>query len=203
MIRRVSLFGEASGIFCEFENVGSHYSFEDELALVNELGNFVSGNDVEVVQVGRFGKTVVVKDKIKRIKQLIKEGSTHPDIDRVVEEIFQKAGVRDKDTTGEIKSIYNWLKRKIRYKKDPVGQERFAHAYRYFVKDPKRRVKSGDCDDFVILGGAMLQAAGHPVRLVLWRKPHGDWQHIFLVAWSSKDKRWLVVDPSEKNKPFG
>ena len=62
---------------------------------------------------------------------------------------------------GEIKALFEWVQRNIRYTKDPFRVE-VLHSPRRMLE-----LRAGDCDDMAILLGAMLLSVGHPVRLVV------------------------------------
>ena len=70
-------------------------------------------------------------------------------------------GVRPKDYLGEIKALFEWVQRNIRYTRDPHRVE-LLHSARRLLE-----LRAGDCDDMTILLGSMLQSIGHPVRIVV------------------------------------
>ncbi|MFQ5631359.1 MAG: transglutaminase domain-containing protein, partial [bacterium] len=64
-------------------------------------------------------------------------------------------------------------------------------------------LRAGDCDDMTILLGSMLEATGHPVRLVLVGsnpKKKNLYSHIYLET--QYKKRWIALDPTMR-KPLG
>ena len=69
--------------------------------------------------------------------------------------------VKPKDYLAEIKALFEWVQQHIRYTKDTFQVEVLHSAKRML------ELRAGDCDDMAILLGAMLEAIGHPVRLVL------------------------------------
>lgn len=66
-----------------------------------------------------------------------------------------------KDYVGEIKALFEWVQRNVRYTRDPCRVE-VLHLPRRMLA-----LRAGDCDDMSILLGAMLEAIGHSVRVVL------------------------------------
>ena len=76
-------------------------------------------------------------------------------------DILLDRGIRPKDYLGEVRALFEWVQRNVRYTKDPFHVE-LLHAPRRMLE-----LRAGDCDDMSIVLGAMLEAVGHPVRLVL------------------------------------
>lgn len=112
-------------------------------------------------------------------------------------DIFRIAGVEAKDRFGEIRSLFEWVRRNIRYTRD-IYQVELLHTPRRLLE-----LRAGDCDDMTILLGAMLVATGHPVRLVLAgfrrNRPH-SYSHIYLEA--RLGANWIALDPT-MDKPLG
>lgn len=71
-------------------------------------------------------------------------------------------------------AIYDWMKYNIIYTRDPYMVERLQSP------DVTLRVKSGDCDDMAILGAALLESLGIPVRFHLTGNAPGQYSHIFI-----------------------
>src|SRR3954463_13870624 len=131
------------------------------------------------------------------IGRMIRDGSKDFLVRQKAIQIFRIAGVAPKDRFGEIRSLFEWVRRNIRYTRD-IFQVETLHTARRMLE-----LRAGDCDDMTILLGAMLVATGHPVRMVLAGfkpdKPHA-YSHIYpevLVA-----GRWLPVDPTV-SRPIG
>lgn len=167
---------------------------------LSEYGEVEHFSANEVILSSADGKIIQVRDKIKYIKNLIIEGSHHPDVVQLAREIVHN--VPDKDHRGEIKAVWSWMRKNFRYVRDPLGQEVIIPAPKQ-VEHYREGKLRGDCDEFTVFAGAILQAIGHPVRIVLWRKPSGSWQHIFIIAYAGNKKKWFAVDATEKTKPFG
>lgn len=92
---------------------------------------------------------------------LIRAGAKDFDVRQEAIDVLLRKGVRPKDYLGEIKAIFEWVQHSVRYTKDPFRVE-VLHSARRMLE-----LRAGDCDDMAILLGAMLEAVGHPVRLVL------------------------------------
>src|SRR5918999_5093241 len=98
---------------------------------------------------------------VEHIKALIQEGARDFYVRQRAIDILLERRVKPKDYLGEIKALFEWVQRNVRYTKDPFRVE-VLHSARRMLE-----LRAGDCDDMSILLGAMLEAIGHPVRLVL------------------------------------
>ena len=131
------------------------------------------------------------------IGELIHEGSKDFYVRQKAIEIFRAYNVRAKDRFGEVYSLFDWVRRNIRYTRD-IFQVELLHTARRMIE-----LKAGDCDDMTILLGAMLKSTGHPVRLALVgfqpAKPH-IYTHIYPEV--NVGSRWLALDAT-MNKPMG
>jgi hypothetical protein len=101
------------------------------------------------------------KRTVEHIKALIRAGAKDFYVRQRAIDILLEKGVKPKDYPGEIKALFEWVQRNVRYTKDPFRVE-VLHSARRMLE-----LRAGDCDDMAILLGAMLEAIGHPVRLVL------------------------------------
>ena len=123
------------------------------------------------------------------IARLIREGARDFFVRQAAIDVLFASRVRPKDYIGEITALFEWVRRHLRYTRDPFRIE-VLHSARRLLE-----LRAGDCDDHVILLGAMLKSVGHPVRLVLTgpdaRRP-GLFSHIYLESWSRG--RWIPLD---------
>ncbi len=126
---------------------------------------------------------------VAHIIKLIKQGAKDFYVRQSGIAILRRRGVRPKDYLGEIKALFEWVQQNVRYTKDPFRVE-VLHSARRMLE-----LRAGDCDDMAILLGAMLEAIGHPVRLVLSGpdplRPR-LFTHIFLEVFHKG--RWIPLD---------
>jgi transglutaminase-like putative cysteine protease len=131
------------------------------------------------------------------IGQMIRDGAKDFLVRQKAIEIFRIAGVRPKDRFGEIRSLFEWVRRNIRYTRD-IFRVELLHTARRMLE-----LRAGDCDDMTILLGAMLMSTGHPVRLILAgfrkQKPH-SYSHIYLEA--NLGGNWIALDATME-RPMG
>ena len=131
------------------------------------------------------------KRTVEHIKALIRAGAKDFYVRQKAIDILLGRGVKPKDYSGEIKALFEWVQQNVRYTKDPFRVE-VLHSARRMLE-----LRAGDCDDMTILLGAMLEAIGHPVRLVLAGpdplRPR-LFTHIYLEAYDKG--RWIPLDPT-------
>jgi hypothetical protein len=114
-------------------------------------------------------------------------------------QILNEAGVKGHDEIGELKAITKWVQNNAVYRKDPFGVEFFFTARRQ-IRDIEKGIHSGDCDDFVILGGALLGSLGYPVgALIVDSNNDGTFNHVMLVTKTFSPTRqfkndWIPIE---------
>jgi len=137
------------------------------------------------------------KQTLIHIQALIREGAKDFYVRQKAIDILMEKQVKPKDYLAEMKALFEWVQQHIRYTKDTFQVEVLHSAKRLL------ELRAGDCDDMTILLGAMLEAIGHPVRLVL-SGPNPLRQdlftHIYLEVFH-KD-RWIPLDATMPN-PMG
>ena len=121
--------------------------------------------------------------------RLIADGAKDFRVRRAAIDELIRRGVRPKDYPGEIEALFEWVQRHVRYTRDTVRVE-VLHSARRMLE-----LRAGDCDDFSILLGALLESVGHPVRLVLTgpdpRRPR-LFSHVYVEAFCRD--RWIALD---------
>ena len=76
----------------------------------------------------------------------------------------------------------------------------FFFTARRQIKDIEKGMHSGDCDDFVILGGALLGSLGYPVgALIVDSNNDGTFNHVMLVTKTFSPTRqfnndWIPIE---------
>ena len=126
---------------------------------------------------------------IEHISDLIKQGAKDFHVRQSAIDILLQRAVKPKDYLGEIKALFEWVQQNIRYTKDTFRVEVLHSAKRML------ELRAGDCDDMTILLGAMLEAIGHPVRLVLSGPDplrQDLFSHIYLEVFHKG--RWIPLD---------
>jgi hypothetical protein len=98
---------------------------------------------------------------VEHVQALIRAGAKDFYVRQKAIDILLEKQVKPKDYLAEMKALFEWVQQHIRYTKDTFQVEVLHSAKRML------ELRAGDCDDMAILLGAMLEAIGHPVRLVL------------------------------------
>jgi transglutaminase-like putative cysteine protease len=126
---------------------------------------------------------------VEHVQTLIRAGAKDFSVRQKAIDILLEKQVKPKDYLGEIKALFEWVQRHIRYTKDTFHVE-VLHSARRMLE-----LRAGDCDDMTILLGSMLVATGHPVRLILAgfrpNKPHA-YSHIYPEV--NVRGRWIAID---------
>jgi len=126
---------------------------------------------------------------VEQVCELIKTGAKDFTVRQSAIDILLQRAVKPKDYLAEIKALFEWVQQNIRYTKDTFRVEVLHSAKRML------QLRAGDCDDMTILLGSMLEAIGHPIRLVLSganpARPD-QFSHIYLEV-LYRDQ-WLALD---------
>jgi hypothetical protein len=137
---------------------------------------------------------------ISKLRELVHQGMTDQFINRQAMAIVRAAGVREFDFLGEIRAIYEWTRRNIRFFKDIDGVETLRTAREIIT------VGGGDCDDInATLMPALLGTIGHTVRLVtISSDPQAPeaFSHVYCQV-QLPDGRWLDLDAARRDPAFG
>jgi hypothetical protein len=126
---------------------------------------------------------------VEHVQALIRAGAKDFYVRQKAIDIMLEKQVKPKDYLAEIKALFEWVQQHIRYTKDTFRVEVLHSAKRML------ELRAGDCDDMAILLGAMLEAIGHPVRLVLSGPDplrQDLFTHIYLEAFHKG--RWIPLD---------
>ncbi|MBU89788.1 MAG: hypothetical protein CMA57_05290 [Euryarchaeota archaeon] len=122
------------------------------------------------------------KSVVKYLKELIEDGLRDEYVRRKAVSIVDRAGVKGHDELGEIKAIVQWVQNNVVYRKDPVDVEYFMTARR-ILKDVEQGRSAADCDDFVIVAGALLGSIGYPTgALIVDSNADGVFNHVMLIT---------------------
>jgi len=142
-----------------------------------------------------------LEDTLAFVERSIKQGYTHPMVLRLTNSILRD--LPDRETLApnqqdlvEIAELHDWVLRNIRYSTDPYMEET--------VRDPEAVLLTGqgDCDDLVVLLGALLLASGKRIELWLAGDETMGPQHIYLVAYTIGGQP-VAVDATLKQQGVG
>lgn len=103
------------------------------------------------------------------------------------------AHLRPKDHAGEILEVFDFVHDRIRYVWDTNGVEHVHTADQVLAQ------AAGDCDDKVILLGALLESIGHPTKTYAMGFRRGELTHVILLVCYKGE--WVALDATEDEGP--
>jgi antitoxin (DNA-binding transcriptional repressor) of toxin-antitoxin stability system len=139
-------------------------------------------------------ENVLTSSTIQRMYQLVGQAVTDPKFQELVYQITQ--AVPGKDYSGEVRSIFNWVKSNIKYTRDPYGVE--------LVQDVWSTINRAraDCDDFSILIAAMGEVMGNPSRFVtVSTRPDKEPCHVYPEL--NTRGKWTALDVTVAGSSVG
>lgn len=106
------------------------------------------------------------------------------------------------DREGEIEAIYQYVRDKVRYTKDPAGLE-YVQTPKHLIQMIMQRGQAyGDCDDKTVLGLAMLKNLGYEVAIrVAGYKTPGVYTHVYGLV--KVKHNWIVFDATPADEELG
>lgn len=98
-------------------------------------------------------------------------------------------GLDQKDFSGEVRALHQYVRDRIRYVRDPIGAE--------LVQTPEATIRlgAGDCDDKSTLLASMLASIGVPPRFVAVGMRPGSYSHVYVEA--RLGTRWIPLETTE------
>jgi len=136
------------------------------------------------------------EERLQILADLIEEGSQDPVIRETAIKILKAYRVPEKDEIGEVKAIFDWVKRNIRYTKDIIGRDTYHTAKRIL------ELKVADCDDFCVLLDSLLASIGYPVGArIITTSPQRGFHHIYSLV--KVKGKWIPLDQTNKKFKIG
>lgn len=123
-----------------------------------------------------------IDQRVSHIVGMIKKGRQDPRVRRIaVQQVSKKCGktwcIPERDYNGEVNALFNHVRGTVRYVRDSYTMDQFQHPMRTF------EFAGGDCDDYSITLGSLLQSIGYPVKLrVIQTTDAPDFSHIYLLV---------------------
>lgn len=136
-----------------------------------------------------------VEETIAEITRAIRKGASNPAVIEEARRAVRRA--RPHDTEAEWRELWRYVTGLygFPYRFDPVDVELVYGAHL------GSSIAGGDCDDFTVRSGALLEALGYPVQVEIigsrapapGREP--AFHHVFLRAFDPRSGRWKAFDP--------
>lgn len=132
---------------------------------------------------------------VQEIARLVKHDLHRPKIRLLATKILTNRSIPSKQTLSEAKAIYQYIVRRVRYQKDPVGIET--------VQSPMvtNSLRAGDCDDHSAFVAGLASAVGIPVRFRVIGYAPDHVVHIYPEMFV--DGKWMAADTTEPQHGFG
>jgi predicted transglutaminase-like cysteine proteinase len=133
-----------------------------------------------------------IAQTISVMHSLIDRGAVDPRVREQALGIVRQGGASSRDSAAEISAIFWWAKTHMRFQKDVSGGE-YVCTPQYLL-----RTMAGDCDDYVVLIGALLKSIGIPIRIITIaadREEPGRLSHVYLEALSRGE--WIALDGTQ------
>jgi transglutaminase-like putative cysteine protease len=126
---------------------------------------------------------------MRAIRDMIEAGKRDADVIRAATAVIYTTP--EKFEAAEACAVFDYVRDHVRYVRDVAGVETLSHPRITLAR------LAGDCDDQVALLGAMLEAVGYPVRLVVaaYQAPQA-WEHVYLQVFAGG--QWIDCDPTER-----
>jgi transglutaminase-like putative cysteine protease len=134
---------------------------------------------------------------IERMAALVREDADAPALRKLA------ADLRGADCRATLQNVFNWIRGAVRFSQDvelaaPLGSRQVVEVLirpvdLIAMPAPGR----GDCDDFSMLGAAILSALRYPVRFVTVAADGSApdrYSHVYLRVWCAG--RWVPFDSS-------
>lgn len=135
---------------------------------------------------------------IAKMRELIQQGMRDQLINRQAFAIVNAAGVQSFDFPGEIRAVFGWVSRNIRFFQDVDGVET--------LRTPREvlTIRGGDCDDYTVLIAALLGTIGHNVRIVTVSSDAdapGVFSHVYPEV--EINGQWVPLDAARRDAALG
>ena len=134
-----------------------------------------------------------VEQTINEMRGLVDEALRDPQIHRLARDIVQS--VPAFDDLAEANALYEWVRRNIRFTKDPVNKETL------YPPAELLKIRAGDCDDISMLLATLLMSVGYEARLMTVAASGDEFSHVYVEA--NINGQWIPLDPARYDSQFG
>jgi transglutaminase-like putative cysteine protease len=139
-------------------------------------------------------------DRIQYLADMVEAGSESPRIREFTLRLLNQKKVDSYDSMGEITAIFNYVRDTISYRRHVLCRDSFTTAERTLD------LKSGDCDNVVVLLNSMLISVGIPTGFrIVSSKIDVPFHHIYSIAGLpvGNPAKWIPLDSTNKQAVVG
>lgn len=157
----------------------------DDLAERLRSENF-SGTDTDYeyrISEGTEG----IRETMAIMRKIVRQCKADPAVIAYARSII--ARVPQKDWSGEVRAIFNYVRDRVRYTLDPAGVETLSTPLRLM------QIGQGDCDDKSVALASFLEATGHPTRFKAVGFNGGELSHVYVETLLGT--KWVPLDATE------
>ena len=107
-------------------------------------------------------------------------------------------GCRARDDVCELQSIYDFVRRNVRYTGDISMKDTFQSAWRTF------QMAGGDCDDHVTANAVLAAVNGFQSKARITSNTGASWDHIYCLVGVPKHapRKWMILDTTLPGNRF-
>lgn len=137
---------------------------------------------------------------VGRMREHILDAAADPVIRNTAATLIRSAGGARASQAAIVDKVFDATQAAITFVDDPVDRELLIRP-ELMARLPAQ-LRRGDCDDFSMFAGALLEVAGVPWRIVTVKADQRDpslWSHVYLQAFV--DGEWLGLDASHGPEP--
>jgi Transglutaminase-like superfamily len=135
-----------------------------------------------------------VAQTVALMRELVDEALRDPSIIRLATDIVRSAPAFD--DYAEANALYEWVRRNVRFTKDPVNKEKL------YPPAELLKIRAGDCDDISMLLATLLMAVGYPARLMTIAAPGSPDQFSHVYVEAEIGGQWIPLDPARADSEF-
>lgn len=132
------------------------------------------------------GGVAGVRATLSIMVKLTHQGRKDPGVIALAEQVTKVCPAQD--FSCEVGALFQWVKKHIRYVRDPRDVEKINTAERTL------RVGTGDCDDMSVLLASLLEAVNNKTRFWVLAFDSGDYEHV--VTQVRAGVEWITLDPT-------
>ena len=134
---------------------------------------------------------------LRRMAEFVRRDARDLELRKVAARVV--AGCPGHDFEGEVKALFEYVRDRITYRRDPVSAE--------MVQDARGTLAAGvgDCDDKATLLSTLLATLGHRsrFRVLAFRETQPvNWQHVLLEV-ELRGRGWIPLDPTPERSQLG